>query len=204
MLVNSQAFLNSASLKFTKISSNNSGFDGRSSTVQEDIVAMVAAKHKKPSAGTTSSDAIKKAKLEREGGKKFPPFAKHFKSSSAADATVYKVGDSKEWNSLTWYYCDCPLHRDKFKWHTHTAETCRTRKKWLEDGGKQNSPIAQVAGTSDGSTATPLTAPTITANSNSTQFTDVTSLLAAALSMAGNNSAAKEAIADALNAIHDE
>jgi hypothetical protein len=35
-------------------------------------------------------------------------------------------------------------------------------------------------------------------------MTDVTSLLAAALSLAGNNSAAKDAIADALNAIHDE
>lgn len=83
--------------------------------------------------------------------------------------------------------------------------------KWLKDGGGQNAPIAQIANNSDDTShaSTTLTRPVTLASSNASlsnvsNLTDVTSLLAAALSLAGNNNAAKEAIADALNAIHNE
>jgi hypothetical protein len=201
LITNCQSFMNSATIKYIKITSAGS-FDGSSTMVQEDIVAMVAnaAKRKKASCSDESSKGIKEKAPTVE--KKHPPFIKHFKLSSAPDAASYKVGDSKEWNSATWYFCDCPSHKDKIKWHTHPHTACRTRKRWLEEGGSNSNsnsspPVAHVAGTTDAlSSGTSITTTT-------TDSTDVTSLLAAALSLAGSNSAAKEAIADALNAIHD-
>jgi hypothetical protein len=205
LITDCQSFMNSATIKYIKIASAGS-FEGSSTTVQEDIVAMVAsaaAKRKKGSHGDDSSKGTKDQAPIVE--KKHPPFVKHFKLSSAPDSVSYKVGDSKEWNGATWYFCDCPSHKDKIKWHTHPHTTCRTRKRWLEEGGSNSNsnsspPVAHVAGATDtSSSGTSIT--TTTTDSSST--TDVTSLLAAALSLAGNNSAAKEAIADALNAIHD-
>jgi hypothetical protein len=202
LLTNCQAFMNAASLKFTKISTSSSGFKGSSSTIQEDIVAMVAATKRKKTASTDSNNAPRKTSGE---DKKQPPFVKHFKSGTGDSATVFKVGDQKDWNDTTWYYCDCPTHRDRIKWHTHTAEKCRTRKKWIEDGGSRTPPpVAQIA--TDSETATTLTSPTGTSSTGTTSSsgpTDITTMLAAALSMAGDNSATKEAIADALHAIHD-
>lgn len=112
---------------------------------------------------------------------KLPPFAKHFKSSTAANATPFKVGDSKEWNGQTWYFCDCPNHRDRVKWHTHTAATCRSRLRWLEGQSTSTAtpPAAHVA--ADNSDITTLTDPTGLASSSHSDPSDVTSLLAAAL-----------------------
>ena len=111
LLTNSQQFMNSAALKYTKICSKSSGvFGGRATTLQEDIVAMVttaANKRKKSvSSGASDSPETKKATGQQ------PPFVKHFKSSTGSNATPYKVGDTKEWNKLTWHFCDCPNHRD--------------------------------------------------------------------------------------------
>ena len=51
-----------------------------------------------------------------------PPFLTHFKNSSG---TKYTVGDKREWNNHVFYFCDAPTHKDRAKWHTHTADTCR-------------------------------------------------------------------------------
>jgi hypothetical protein len=204
-LNNCQAFMNAATLKFIKISAADAGFEGSATTVQEDIVAMVAAtKRKKPF--PPSDDSSKPA---ADSEKKVPPFVKHFKSGTSDDATAFKVGNKKEWNGASWYFCDCPTHKDRHKWHTHTHEQCRTRKKWLADGGNLRSPpVAQVATDTASEGGTQLTAPTAASSthkgsSSSVNTADITAMLAAALSLAGNNSAAKDAIADALNAIHD-
>jgi hypothetical protein len=200
-LINCQAVMNAASLKFTKISSTDSRFS--STTVTEDIVAMVATKRKKAPAGANEGGDTESKKDKDET--KAPPFVKHFKSGSGDNATMFKVGDKKEWNGLTYHFCDCPTHRAKIKWHTHTAETCRTRKKWLEDGGtlSRNPPVAQIADNGTLETETMLTNPTGVTSTQGSSSTDITTMLAAALSMAGDNTAAKNAIADALNAIHD-
>ena len=115
--------MNSAVLKFNKIISETGGtFQGSTSTLQEDIVAMLASKRKP--ASKPDSDASEDNKRAKNV---FPPFVKHFKTSNDTDATSYKLGDSKTWQGATWYFCDCPNHRDRHKWHTHTHETCRTR-----------------------------------------------------------------------------
>jgi hypothetical protein len=202
LLTNCQAFMNAASLKFTKIAAEGSGtFEGSASTIQEDIVAMMATAKRKKS--TMSSDSpARPGKAGEE--KKLPPFVKHFKSGTGDNATAFKVGDKKEWNDTTWYFCDCPTHRDCHKWHTHTHDTCRTRKKWLADGGSRPPPVAQIANDQGLEASTALTTPTgISSSTGGTTSSDITTMLAAALSMAGDNMAAREAIADALNAIHD-
>ena len=49
LTTNCQAFMNSAAIKYVKISFTNSTFDGSSTTLQEDIVAMVSITRKKTS-----------------------------------------------------------------------------------------------------------------------------------------------------------
>jgi hypothetical protein len=129
-----QDFMNSATLKYNKITASKGGFQGSVSTVQEDIVAMASAAAIKRKISPPAASGRNKAPTpdgKREFvNKKLSPFVKHFRSSPANDVTVYKVGDSKTWNNTTWYHCDCPTHRDKVKWHTHPTDTCRTRQRW--------------------------------------------------------------------------
>jgi hypothetical protein len=67
--------MNTAALKYTKIAASASGFDGSSSTIQEDIVAMIAAKQKKSAAGDANDGKNKKARPVTPGdAKKIPPF----------------------------------------------------------------------------------------------------------------------------------
>jgi hypothetical protein len=128
--------------------------------------------------------------------KKLPPFIKHFKSSNTNGSTVYKVRDSKTWNNTTWYFCDCPTHRDKHKWHTHPTDTCRTRQKWKE--GRSSSPaIANMGQADQADESDPDDAPAPAPSP------DITAFLASALNLAGANDAARELIAEALNAVHD-
>jgi hypothetical protein len=198
-ITNSQAFMNTAVVKYNKICIENDGqsFPGSSTTLQEDIVAMMVSvkrktapkpdvKGKEPSA-SSDPDKNKKPKL--------PPFVKHFKSSSADDAVKYKVGDTKTWNKLTWHFCDYPNHRDKQKWHTHSPDECRLRKKWLES----NTPVGANAILDDDAPEPPQdeesTAQDAPAN-------PLAAMLANALTLASDNSEASELISEALNAIH--
>lgn len=197
-LTNCQSFMNSASLKFTEIASSDSGFNGSITTVQEDIVAMVTTNKRKKAIASIAELPPNNSNASGANKGKLPPFAKHFKSSTEPDAQTYKVGNTK-----TWHFCDCPNHRDRVKWHTHPAETCRLRLRWLanERGGPPS--MANVVA-SDISTT--ITDPTNLGGngdrSTATDQSDVTALLAAALSHTDDNSAACDLIADTLNALH--
>ena len=130
--------MNSDALKYVKILTNGSGsFGGSSTTISEDIVSMIAAVSKKRTALPTSKKKIAtkfgEDELKPKSAKTLLPFVRHFKATTASDAANFKVGDTKEWKGDTWYVCDCPNHRDRLKWHSHTAPECRTRYKWLND-----------------------------------------------------------------------
>jgi hypothetical protein len=83
----------------------------------QDIVAMMAAVKRKhvPTGGRPSNPKNNTDLPANPNKRKMPPFVKHFKSSTSSDAPNYKVGDSKNWDNTTWYFCDCPHHRDKIK-----------------------------------------------------------------------------------------
>ena len=57
---------------------------------------------------------------------KLHPFVHHFKQKVDTDSPKYKVDDSIIWNSVTYYFCDCPTHKNKLEWDTNIVETCRT------------------------------------------------------------------------------
>ena len=57
---------------------------------------------------------------------KLHPSVHHFKQKIDTDSPKYKVDDSIIWNSVTYYFCDCPTHKNKLEWDTKIVETCRT------------------------------------------------------------------------------
>jgi hypothetical protein len=203
---NCQSFMNSAAVKYHQISGENDGaFPGSGSTLQEDIVAMVAAARKRvapsprPRAHAAEADDRKPF-----GSRTFPPFVKHYRHSPADDSPTYTVGDTKMWNNDTWHYCECPTHRDNHKWHIHATQDCRTRQKWLK--------------TQEGAVAATATGPTSDSANIASQSTnanvnpeprsvdgtqDINVLLANAFNLIGDNSIAKDLIADALSALAD-
>ena len=85
-----------------------------------------------PFASTQALDLGSRAGSIAHAMARRPPFIQHFKSSPATNATAYKVGATKTWNGETYHFCDCPTHRNKIRWHTHSADSCRTRKRWME------------------------------------------------------------------------
>ena len=99
-------------------------------TIQDDIVAMIThAKLKR----TKPED---ERKLEGDAKLKKPPFIKHYKTKVDSTGIEYKVGDTKEWNSRIWYYCDAPIHKGEARWHTYSSENCRTHKRWMKENGE--------------------------------------------------------------------
>jgi hypothetical protein len=193
-----QAFMNTAVIKYNKICMDSPGhsFPGSVSTLQEDIVAMMSTVKRKYPPAKPDAKVKKEPKTNDDPKIKLPPFVKHFKSSTGSDGQKFKVGDKKTWNNSTWYFCDCPNHRDKVKWHTHEATECRTRKKWLE---KENEPRANLAADDDddASVGTEPEADAPTADPGN----DLTAMLANALTLAQDNPEATELISDALECI---
>ena len=200
------AFMNAAVLKYNQIAGKHDGkFPGSSTTLQEDIVAMLANKRKPIATAAASPDGDTPA--AKRATSKLPPFIKHFKTSAEADAAPHKVGDSKTWNNETWYFCDCPNHRDRIKWHTHTHTDCKTRARWVASKGKGAAAHAAevppvVIPSSDATTVSSATTATNTTSATAAA-PSLTALLAAALSMAGDDTMARDFIADTLNAIND-
>jgi len=74
----------------------------------------------------------KNSKKDRKD-KEPPPFLTHFKDSNGVK---YKLGDTKIFNSITFHFCDCPLHHNCLKWHTHSPMDCHTRNHLLKKEGK--------------------------------------------------------------------
>ena len=187
--------MNSAAIKYVKISSANSIFAGSSTSIQEDIVAMVSASvdKRKPA----PSGPLKKGKPSASTATSKPtPFLKHYKSSSGADTTNYKVGDTRDFEGQTYHFCDFPIHRDPLKWHPFPYTEYRLRTKWLADKGyidKDPNAPPPIANVSDSDVAT-----------EPTDLTDITSLdataaLAHAFSQVSDTTI-QALIADALNA----
>ena len=205
-ITNSQDFMNQAIIKYNKIDGNSEdGFKGSSTTLQEDIVAMITTTNKrKRNTDNKSQEAKPDTNDNTKTDKKTPPFVKFTKVNNTPDSPLFKVGDTKLWNDKTWHYCDCPNHRGGIHWHTHPADACRTRARWLKTNEKNTKPNANVA--EEPSTEPKNEEAPIQDSNDTTQDTthsDVIGLLAAALNMTGDNEIAKDLIADALSAIKD-
>ena len=98
LILDTQAFMNQAAVKHEKIK-GDSEFHSSTKTIQEDVVTMLAPNHKRKSDSHTTTTTTS-SKTPNTG--KLPPFVKHFKTSNAADAKHYVIGDSKVWEDHTW------------------------------------------------------------------------------------------------------
>ena len=194
-----QDFMNTAVVKYNKINSTENGFKGSVHTVQEDIVALIATKVKKPQIKKKrkpqEDDVDDKPPKKKQFSKGSPPWLKHFKDENG---NKYKIGDTKDFKGKTFHYCDTPNHRDRAKWHTHAAADCSVRKKWLrkqDEDGTSGSPGTEVNAneiiesdtTSDDD------------NDNEPQQ-DINALLATALNLVTDNDIVRDYIANAINA----
>ena len=137
------------------------------------------------------------------------PFITHYNPPTGQP---YTVGDTREWQNILFRYCDAPTHKDRIKWHTHTAETCRTRLRWLHnksnDGSHQRfRPIANIG---EATTKNPPTQNTsndtssTSSNDNPTQTadapsTDITALITNVLNVFGDNDIVRDLIVDTIN-----
>ena len=204
-ITNSQDFMNQAIIKYNKIDGNSEGgFKGSSTTLQEDIVAMIATTSKRKRTTEKQQETNPNSANDKKLERKNPPFAKFTKVNNTPDSPLFKVGDTKSWNDKTWYFCDCPNHRNGIHWHTHPAEACRTRNRWLKTKENDSKPNANIAEELPDELANKEEPPQDDNNDNKgSQQSDVIGLLAAALNMTQNNEIAKDLIADALNAIKD-
>ena len=211
-----QRLMNAAVLKRQKLESNSDAtFKWRSTSVEEDVIAMISASKtpprgrpkRNPATGATANgDDDSKAKL--------PPFARHFKDAPGDNGKKYKVGDKQMFEGTTWHFCDCPQHRNRVKWHTFPAESCRSRQNWLaaqSDGGDTPTkppPVANMTNAAAGgddnislSDTTALTDPSLASSAPSSAY-DITAMLANAMALTANDSA-RDAIAEALNHLHE-
>ena len=200
-----QQFMNSAVMEQGKITRMERGFAGSTLTVSEDVVAMIA-KHdskRKPAPKRKTTDATSEPVPAASGEKtqkQKPPFLKQMKKAAGSDAASYKIGDSKTWNDKTWYFCDCPNHRDGAHFHTHKAEDCNVRKKWLADAGNDTKPTANIGdATTDGEDGAQDDETQGNGDSPNAQVS-----LAAAFQALHYNPEAQALIADVLEAIRED
>ena len=124
-ITNTEELMKQLFLKFYNICNTGTCFQGSSKTITEDIVDMLSDKKQKqklatshPTSDESDPDTKKQVKL--------PLLTPHYNQTSDPETTKYKVDASKIWNGVTYYFFDCPTHKNKPKWYTHTAETCHT------------------------------------------------------------------------------
>ena len=124
------------------------------------------------------------------------------------------MGDKKDFKGRTYFFCDCPFHRNRMRWHTHPTDKCRTRARWLkkkEDGNlntqDDNSASAHISEENEAydSTAGDATSndSIATASSLSSNPTDIQALLASAMNLVQDNDVLRDHIVDAINVISD-
>ena len=203
-ITNCQSFMNTATVKFNKIIGKAGKFQGSVTTVQEDIVAMFAKRSNKRAYDKVDPETNDNGNPPVER----PPFLTHFQDSNKVK---YKVGDSKEFNGKTFYFCDCPLHRNRLKWHTHTVDKCRTRIRWLKTkNGSDNDNTAHQRERDNANTANlgetddlPVESIVDAESSPSLPTQDVQALLASALNICGDNDILRDQIATAINTTAD-
>ena len=203
-----QMFMNSAVLKYNQITSKDGKFVGSLSTVQEDIITMIATQSK-PTFKRKSEDQ-QDNKISRVR-KEQPPFIKDTHSTKNGKKMQHKIGDKKEWSKTTYYFCDCPNHLNSAHWHTHKTEECRSRNKWLKWKSSKEATLNKENEAYSATTSAPelqdsSTSPDST-NSNQSgpavveSFQSIQALLATAFNMTQDNHAARDAIAEALNSL---
>ena len=190
-----QSLMNAAVNKATKIISSDDIAHWRSTSVEEDVVAMLAAANKPASAkrAPPNKAPTDPSDIGTAQKPKLPPFVRHFKASAADDSTKFKVGDTKVFEGATWYFCDA-RHRTNIRWHKFPASECRQRSRGPDN---TSPPIAALGDASDAPTVTP------TQVSGLTHATDIAAMLANCYALAADNSIAQDSIATALEAIRD-
>ena len=98
-------------------------------TPEEQTLAMVAQQQqtKKSSHNSTKSKPSSgQSPKNTEKDKKNPPFAN----------SPGKLGDTKQWNGKTYYWC--PANHKHSHWHTHKVEECNTYKKMIKEKNSNN------------------------------------------------------------------
>ena len=195
--------MNKAVIKYNNIVCATGSFNGSTSTIQEDIVSMLALKHKPSKRRTSNDDDLHDKKfVKREP----PPFVTHYKSS---EGVKYVVGSKLTHNDTTFYFCDCPLHCNKLKWHTHHPDQCRLRKRWLKDNDSAppsttTTALANLAEEhNDNDDTIPQPIDNSSPSSPNSSHSDVQALLASAINLATYNEVVRDLICDALNAYTD-
>ena len=115
---------NEVQSKYTNLS-NQGLWHPSDKAPEEQALAMVARQQQNkpkgllsPKKESTSKSPSKDKDKEKE--KKGPPFA-HKEG---------KLGDTKQWNGKTYYYC--PANHKHSHWHTHKVEECNTYKKMIK------------------------------------------------------------------------
>ena len=153
----------------------NSGFQGSLATKKEDIVAMLS---KIKNRTTPYSAAAKKNKKLSDGTLNYVllPFAKETVNGTIA----YKVGNTKTWKETVCQYCDFPNHCDGMHWHKHKATNCKSRLRNFQS----NQPLTAANLATDES---PYEEPADNQPDRPDDSNGITSLLASALKMCGDN-----------------
>ena len=96
---------------------------------EKQTFAMVAQQQqaKKSSNNSTKSKPSSRQRSKRmEKDKKIPPFAN----------SPGTLGDTKQWNSKTYYWC--PANHTHSHWYRHKVEECNTYKKMMKEQDKSN------------------------------------------------------------------
>ena len=122
---------NEVQSKYTNLS-NQGLWRPSDKTPEEQTLAMVAQQQQNPkglsSSKKESSSKSSSKDKDKEKDKKGPPFAQK----------EGKLGDTKQWNGKTYYYC--PANHKHSHWHTHKIEECNTYKKMIKQEKENASP----------------------------------------------------------------
>ena len=115
---------NEVQSKYTNLS-NQGLWRPSDKTPEEQTLAMVAQQQQTKPKSLSSSKKESSSKSsskdkDKEKEKKEPPFAQK----------EGKLGDTKQWNGKTYYYC--PANHKHSHWHTHKVEECNTYKKMIK------------------------------------------------------------------------
>jgi len=187
--------MNKSVIKYNKIVCVSGKFSGSVTTVQEDIVVMLTHKQKQPKRKTRDDENHNPIKtLQRDP----PSFITHYKS---AKGKKYKLGNTLDHKGVTFHYCNCPLHYNELKWHTHTPDQCGVCSRWLK--GKYSSPpppsidtdaVANISEENKAYGAGNQTYDGTSTTSSSKPTQDVQALLATAMSLVPDNDVIKNFI----------
>ena len=134
-------------------------------------------------------DIDKKKGKALDGARKYavPPFVKNTVNGTISN----RVGDTKTWNKTLWYHCNFPNHRNGMRWNKHKATDCKLRLRYVKSNASP--PAANLANDESPKKESSTDQPVPTDDGN-----DITSLLASALNMIGDNPELQDKIAMAL------